>query len=273
MKEEEGQGQPGKTASKGSSWSSEELRRLVPLVLIAFVSIAAMAGGLGRMLRLETILTYHTVLHDYVDRHELLSGVAFAGIYVIAIAFSLPAAIIFTISGGFLFGWLYGGMIAVFAKTVGSLFLFLIARYSFSAFARRRMGSRFDAVRESFREDSFFYMLFLRLQPVIPFWVVNLGAALFDVPLRRFVGATIIGIAPAAFIFATAGAGLDSVIAVQKQAFEQCLALGGTDCTLSLKVADLLTPTIAVAATAMAFLSLIPIAMKRLNKRKAITGR
>lgn len=246
---------------------------MLPLALIIVVSLAVTLGGAGRVFRLETILTYHTVLHDFVDRHELLSILAFTGLYVLAIALSLPTTMFFTISGGFLFGWFPGGLIAVFSKTVGSLALFLLARYSFSAFAGRKLGAKFSSIGESFREDSFFYMLFLRLQPVIPFWVVNLGAALFEVPLRRFVGATIIGITPAAFIFATAGAGVDGVVATRKQAFQQCQITVATDCTSTLEISDLLTPAIMAAIIAMAFLSLVPVAMKHWNKRRMAADR
>jgi len=269
MKQDDIPSQP----SSRKRWSVREFGRILPLALIIVFSLAVTLGGAGKVFRLETILTYHTLLHDFVDSHELLSVLAFVGLYVAAIALSLPAALFFSISGGFLFGWLPGGLMAVFSKTLGSLLLFLLARYSFSAFAGRKLGGRLSGIGDSFRDDSFFYMLFLRLQPVIPFWVVNLGAALFDVPLRRFVLATIIGIAPAAFIFATAGAGVDGVIAVEKRAFEQCLLSGATDCTLALEISDLLTPTIMVVIVTLALLSLVPVAMKRWSKGRTAVSR
>ena len=56
------------------------------------------------------------------------------------------------------------------------------------------------------------YLLFLRLVPAFPFWVVNIAAAILGVPLKTYVVATFFGIIPATFAFASAGAGLDSVM-------------------------------------------------------------
>jgi uncharacterized membrane protein YdjX (TVP38/TMEM64 family) len=50
--------------------------------------------------------------------------------------------------------------------------------------------------------------LAIRLVPVVPFWVVNLAAALCGMRLRHFVAATAIGIMPATFVLASIGAGV-----------------------------------------------------------------
>ena len=54
-----------------------------------------------------------------------------------------------------------------------------------------------NKIQEGFARDAFNYLLFLRLTPVFPFWLVNIAAALAQVRLKTFVGATILGIIPA----------------------------------------------------------------------------
>ena len=73
--------------------------------------------------------------------------------------------------------------------------------------------------REGFRKDAFNYLLFLRLVPLFPFFLVNLAPAIFGVRLAPFVAATAIGIVPATFVYALAGAGLDGAIAPQVEAY------------------------------------------------------
>ena len=76
---------------------------------------------------------------------------------------------------------------------------------------QRKLTSKIDAalarLEDGFRRDSFSYLLFLRLLPVFPFWLVNIVSGLFGVRLDRFVLATIIGITPGALVYAGVGAG------------------------------------------------------------------
>ena len=94
----------------------------------------------------------------------------------------------------------------------------------------RRAGPLAGKLADGFRADAFSYLLFLRLVPAFPFFLVNLVPALVGVKLSTFVAATFIGIIPATFAFSFLGSGLDSVIAAQEKIFRACLAAGRTDC-------------------------------------------
>ena len=67
---------------------------------------------------------------------------------------------------------------------------------------------RAQRLREGFQEDGFSYLLFLRLVPVFPFWLVNLAAALFGMRLLPYVAATAVGIIDG---FVYLGTGLQSL--------------------------------------------------------------
>ena len=101
------------------------------------------------------------------------------------------------------------------------------------------------------------------------FKLTNLAPALFGVRVETFAFATMIGILPATFTFATAGAGLDSVIASQKASVEACRASGRTDCAYDLDVWSLLTPQILAAFAALGIMALIPVAVRHWRRRKA----
>jgi uncharacterized membrane protein YdjX (TVP38/TMEM64 family) len=168
-----------------------------------------------------------------------------------------------TVSAGLLFGWLIGGLAAVTGATLGAALLFLLVRYAFSELVRRRLGGRLAAIASGFREDAFSYLLFLRLVPVFPFWLVNLAPGLAGVSLRNFFAATVLGVIPATFAFASFGAGLDSAIAAQKTAYEACLAAGGSGCRLDLDLKAAVTPQLIAALTALGLAALIPVGVKR----------
>ena len=83
--------------------------------------IAILAGGLGLfyLFGLDTYLSFESlrdnraVLLEYVAKHTVVSALAFALIYIVCVAFSLPGASFLTIVGGLLFGQMLGAGIAL----------------------------------------------------------------------------------------------------------------------------------------------------------------
>jgi uncharacterized membrane protein YdjX (TVP38/TMEM64 family) len=156
----------------------------------------------------------------------------------------------------------------VVGATAGAVIVFLIARTAAGDFLVRRAGPAVEKLADGFRADAFNYLLFLRLVPLFPFWLVNLAPALFDVPLRTFVVATAIGILPGAVAFAFVGAGLDSAIAAQEAAFKACLATGKAGCTLDFDLHDAVTLQLIAGFVALGVVALIPIVVRRLRARR-----
>jgi uncharacterized membrane protein YdjX (TVP38/TMEM64 family) len=116
-------------------------------------------------------------------------------------------------AGGLLFGTLAGGALAVTGATTGAVLLFLIARSAFAGAMASRGGAALTKLRDDLQRNGFSYMLALRLIPVVPFWLVNLAAALCGMRLGQFATATFIGIIPATFVIASFGAGVGGVLA------------------------------------------------------------
>jgi uncharacterized membrane protein YdjX (TVP38/TMEM64 family) len=162
-----------------------------------------------------------------------------------------------------------GGAAVVVSATIGATVIFLIARSAFSEYVVGRAGPRLSKIVNGFCADAFNYLLFLRLVPLFPFFLVNLAPALVGVRLTTFVAATAIGIIPATLVFASIGAGLDSAIEAQALTYQACLAVGRTDCRLDFDPAAALTPQLIGALVALGVLSLVPIVVKRIAARRA----
>lgn len=243
-------------------------RRWGPLVLLAAVAGAVWASGAYQYLSLAAVAEHRDALQDFVSSHRLAAAAGFGVVYVATVALSIPGAVLLTVLGGFLFGWLVAGVLVVMAATAGATIVFLVARTSLGDVLARRAGPRLQALARGFRDDSFHYLLFLRLVPLFPFWLVNLAPALFDVRLAPFVTATLIGIIPGSFAFAFLGAGLDSIIAEQKAVYENCMAAGRQDCAFTLEPAALLTPELLAGLAALGAMALLPVAIRRLRARR-----
>jgi uncharacterized membrane protein YdjX (TVP38/TMEM64 family) len=105
---------------------------------------------------------------------------------------------------------------------------------------------------EGFQKNELSYLLFLRLVPLFPFFVVNLVPAFLGVRLRDYVLATFFGIIPGTFVYNLAGAGLGSILD------------SGDDFTVS----SVLTPEVKLALFGLAVLALVPVVYKQVKARQ-----
>jgi uncharacterized membrane protein YdjX (TVP38/TMEM64 family) len=246
-------------------------RRILPLVAIVVLAGAAYIVS-GGGVSLESLVRHRAAIDDFVASHRMLAIFVYVGIYITVVAVSLPGAALLTLTGGFLFGIAVGASAAVISATVGATLIFLVARTALGEPLLRRAGPRATQLARGFREDAFSYLLFLRLVPAFPFFLVNLVPAFAGVRLGPFVAATAIGIIPGAIVFALAGAGLDSIIAAQKNSYDQCIAAKGADCRLVFEPADVLTPQLIAALVALGLLALMPVAVKFWRTRSRTAG-
>lgn len=245
------------------------LSRLIPLVVIVLLAVAAYVVFGRGLISLEALVRHRAEIDNFVSAYRVLAVLAYIGIYVVVVALSVPGAAFLTMAGGFLFGVATGAAAAVAGATIGGMVVFLVARTALGEPMLRRAGPRAQQLAKGFREDAFSYLLFLRLTPVFPFFLVNLVPAFAGVKLSTFVTATALGIIPAAFVYAFAGTGLDSVIAAQQHAYDACIAAGRADCRLGFNARDALTPELLGALIGLGVLALLPIAVRRLRAARA----
>jgi len=230
--------------------------QLVRVGLIVAALILAVVlfrlSGLGRFLSIEALAENRDWLLAEVGRLGMIAVAVFIAVYAIAVALSLPGALILTITSGFLFGPVLGSVYAVTGATLGAVGLFLFVRMGLGDSMRSRAGGAIDRLRRGFAENALGYLLFLRLLPIFPFWLVNLAAALLAVPLRTFVIATAVGIIPGSAVYASFGSGLGSLLDEGKP----------------IDLGSILTPSIFLPLLALAVLALAPALYQRFNRSK-----
>lgn len=244
-------------------------KRWAPLVILLGGIAAVYASGLHEYLSLTAIADNRDALMAFVAGNSVVAAAIYVLIYIVAVAFSLPGAALLTILGGFLFGWLPGGIFTVIAATIGAMAIFLAAKTSLGDTLARRAGPWMEKLSGGFREDAFHYMLFLRLVPVFPFWLVNIAPALAGVGLGTYAITTLIGIIPGTFAFSILGSGLDSIIIEQKAVYQSCIAQNGAgNCEFALDAGALVTPQLLAAFVALGVVAVIPVIIKKLRRRK-----
>ena len=214
--------------------------------------IAFFASGLDDYVTFESLREHRAWLQTQVHDYAMLAPAMFMVLYAAAVAFSLPGGLVMTITGGFLFGNIFGTSYVVVAATIGATGIFLVARTALGEPLRARAGPWLGRLEAGFQRNAFSYLLVLRLIPLFPFFIVNIVPVFLGIPLATYIVATFFGIIPATFVFSSVGAGLDSL-------FES-----GED----FSAAGILTPEIILALAGLAVLALLPVVYQKYRSRQ-----
>ncbi|UYV39494.1 VTT domain-containing protein [Rhodobacteraceae bacterium D3-12] len=232
------------------------LVRALPIVAILAVAVIG-AFTLRDYLSFEALRDNREALIAFRDLHYAATVAVFIAAYVTIVAFSLPGALVATLTGGFLFATFPGALFNVASATVGATLIFLAARWGLGEKLGRKLEDSKGAVKkikDGIDENQWSMLFLIRLVPAVPFFVANLVPAFVGVPLRRFVASTFVGIIPGAVVYTSVGAGLGEV-------FER----GETP-----NLGIIFEPHILLPILGLCALAALPIAIKALRGGKAL---
>ncbi len=191
------------------------LQRFLPLIAIGVVAVIG-AFTLRDYISFDVLRDNREALIAFRDSNYLLTAVLFIAVYVGIVAFSLPGAVIATLTGGFLFGTALGTVFNVTGATLGAILIFLAARMGLGDRLREKMDASEGMVakiKKGIDENQWSMLFFIRLVPAVPFFVANLIPAFVGVSLFRFAVSTFLGIIPGSLVYTSVGAGLGEVFA------------------------------------------------------------
>ncbi|WP_299652587.1 TVP38/TMEM64 family protein [uncultured Tateyamaria sp.] len=232
------------------------LMRNLPLIGILIIA-AIGAFTLRDYLSFQTLADNREALIAFRDANYLLTALVFVAIYVLIVGFSLPGASIATLTGGFLFGTIFGSLFAVTAATIGAAIIFLAARHGFGETLGQKMEASkgtIKKIKDGIDENQWSMLFVIRLVPAVPFFVANLIPAFMQVPLHRYVISTFFGIIPGSVVFNSVGAGLGEVF-----------ARGETP-----NLGIIFEPHILLPILGLAALSLLPVVVKAVTGKKGL---
>jgi uncharacterized membrane protein YdjX (TVP38/TMEM64 family) len=184
----------------------------ITIALVAMLVVALFFWfDLQRFLSLEALKANRQVLLGYYATHRVAMVAGFMLVYVVQTALSLPGAAILSLAAGAIFGSIMGTVYANIAATIGATLAFLVTRYLLRDVVSSKFGSKLEGINRELETRGFNYLLFLRLVPVFPFFLINLAAGLTRLPLRTFFIGTMLGIIPGGFVYVNAGASLATI--------------------------------------------------------------
>jgi len=221
------------------------------LAIIVAVLILGYFFGIYKYFTFTSVKENQAKLIELVSIHYFLAPILFILLYALTVILLLPVGIFLSVVGGFLFPWKVSVLYILVGATLGSCILFLITKTAMHTLFKRLAGSRLKKVEVEFQKDAINYLLFLRIIPLSPFWLVNLASAFFGVRFWTFTWTTFVGNVPPTLAFVEIGRQLETLLN------------SGRD----ISVKSLLNWKISCALLAVAILSILPIFIKKWRSR------
>ena len=231
------------------------IKRFLFLAVILAIMIAAYASGLLSYISFASLKANRQLLIDHAAQHKILAPILFALLYAVLTSISFPGAAILTVISGFILKVPTSTIAVCFGATAGAFVIFLAAKTALGDILRKKAGKLVSKMEKGFSENEISYMLFLRLVPLFPFWVVNIAPAFFGVKPINYLWTTFVGIIPGTFVYTQAGAGLGEIF----------------DSGEKFSLENILNLKLKIALGAIAVLALVPILYKLIKKRRNST--
>ena len=188
------------------------MKKKIIILTVVLVAIGAFFYfDLGKFLTLESLKANRDSLMAFYSNHMLVFVGGYIMIYILQTALSLPGAAILTLAGGAIFGVVMGTIYVNIGATTGSVLAFLLSRTLLRDWVVRKFGNRMEAIDNGLQESGLSYLLFLRLVPLFPFFLINLACGITGMSIKTYILGTMIGILPGSLVYANAGASLATI--------------------------------------------------------------
>ncbi|MBS3744478.1 MAG: TVP38/TMEM64 family protein [Wenzhouxiangellaceae bacterium] len=225
---------------------------------VALVGASAVGAWMLTGENIDGLLALLERLQYRSEFRPFSTAVVFAAIFALTTALTLPTATVLCVAAGYLFGTLNGTLVSMAGALGGAMITFLgvrsIARERVRNFLLRGRTHRLVRLLE---RDALFYLIVLRIVPVAPFFAINAAGAMIRISLARFLLPTAAGLAPIVLVYASVGAGLDTLI--------EAGSVGGPEALLRPRI---LLPLLALIAVLLLGMLARSVFLRRRRRRR-----
>ena len=189
--------------------------RVLFLIIVMTFIFVWFHFDLSKYLDLTHLKEYYDIFSSYYADHPLKFLLLYFLAVMLLTTLALPVAGASSILGGAIFGPLLSCIFITIAMTTGGFLSFLITRLVFKNMVDQYFHKRIMALNHHIKVDGIYYMFFIRLSGLFPYFIINLLLAVTSLSKRHFIWGTIIGVIPSIFIFSFIGQQLTMITSMQ----------------------------------------------------------
>ena len=190
---------------------NKQIKILLLLAVFTIVVVLFFAFDLQKYLTLEYLKSSKAFFISSYEKNPILVLGSYFLFYIVITAFSLPGAVWMTLGGGAFFGLFAGTVIVSFASSIGATLAMLISRFLLRDWMQSRFEKQMQIINAGINKDGGFYLFTLRLVPVVPFFVINLGIGLTPLRAGTFYWVSQLGMLPGTLVYINAGSELGKI--------------------------------------------------------------
>ena len=179
--------------------------KAIMLLGILFLIGSFFAFDLNNFFTLDYIQSRSFFYKQYYEQNPTLTLLIYFVIYLALTAMSIPCLSVIILAGGALFGFPLALLIISFADVMGSTLAFLSSRRLLGKYFQNQHPSRVRAVNHGIDRNGGFYLLYLRLIPLFPCFLINLLMGLTKIRVTTFYWITQLGKFPHNALYVNAG--------------------------------------------------------------------
>ncbi len=162
------------------------------LAIVTLVVILFFYYGANSFLDLNFLKNNKDKIFAFRDANFVLLATSyffFSILWVFLLGFGTPLVIV----AGFAFGIFWGSFLSILGFSIGASLLYLFANHYFKDLIFKYLAVRFLSLKNHFNENEFSYFFFVRVIPGIPFPIKNVMPVLFNMKVKNYFFATLLG--------------------------------------------------------------------------------
>lgn len=173
----------------------------------------------NKYISVEYLNQHKLFLKDFINNYYTFSILVYITLLSFLLSFSLPGVLfVFCIAGGFLYGTLISMFCVLFSLSVGGSITFFLIRYFFNGAVFFVEEKRVSKLKKELIQNSTFYLLIVRMLPIVPYFVINLTAPLLPISFFTYFWTLVVGSIPEVFLYVYSGKFID-IITSEKDIF------------------------------------------------------
>ncbi len=150
------------------------------------------------------------VLQRWLTSVGIWAPLIYILVYTIGTLLMLPSTPL-NLSGGAVFGVVWGTVWTTVGAIVAAVISFWFSRTIGRNYVHRKFAQRWARIDREISVGGIYYVIAVRLLPLLPYGLVNFGAGLTSIRFRDYLWGTIIGTAPGLVPFVMMGSGLTAL--------------------------------------------------------------
>ena len=183
------------------------------ILLITVISFLLINYNISDFFSYDFIKINKDIILKYKQEKFLTLTVVFfifCIIWVLLLGFVMPLLVF----SGFVFGKWWGILIVLISTTIGATLLYFLAGMFFRDLIKEKFAPKFSKLQKCFSKNELIYFMFFRFigGGGAPYAVQNTLPLLFNMSIKNYFIATLLGSTPSMFVTVSIGSGIENVI-------------------------------------------------------------